>query len=224
LSPTADAKTSGLLISPIVYANTSGLLIYMFLQFDKARSIANNLLKFHIFDSLNETAMFNQLLQLVEQHAGDVIINNSAIPNQQNSAAIQNVTQQIFNQLQSHASSGNLPQLISLFQNGGGSSLSNHPIVSGMITSVAGSFSSQYGIPQANAQNMASTLVPNIMNQLITKTNNPMDNSFTITSVMQSVSGNNNLNVASLLGQVTGNSGSSSTIGILGNLMSKFFK
>jgi hypothetical protein len=168
--------------------------------------------------------MFNQLLQLVEQHAGDVIVNNPAIPNQQNSAAIQNVTQQIFNQLQNHATPGNLPQIISLFQSGGGGALSNHPIVSSMITSVAGNFTSQYGIPQANAQNMAATLVPNIMNQLISKTNNPMDNSFNITSVMQSVSGNSSLNINSLLGQVTGNSGSSGTIGMLGNLMSKFFK
>jgi uncharacterized protein YidB (DUF937 family) len=169
--------------------------------------------------------MFNQLLQLVEQNAGAAIINNPAIPNQYNSAAIQNVTQQILNSLQSQASSGNLQQLISLFQNGGGNSLANHPIVSNMISSVAGNFSTQFGVSPSNAQSMASSLLPTVMNQLISKTNNPNDNSFNLSSVMQSVSGNNNLDISNMLGQVTsGNLNSGSVVNALGSLLGKLFR
>jgi uncharacterized protein YidB (DUF937 family) len=168
--------------------------------------------------------MFSQLLQLVEQHASDLIVNNPAIPDQHNNAAIQSVTQQIFNQLQSHASSGNLQQIIALFQSGGGNSLSSHPIVASMITSVTGNFSSQYGVSQSNAQNIASSLLPTVMNQLISQTNNPSNNNFTLSSVMQSVSGNNSLDMNSLLNQFTNNPNSNSSgFGTLGNIASKLF-
>jgi len=60
--------------------------------------------------------MLDQLINLVEQQAGSAIINNPAIPNQYNQAAIKDVAQQIFNGLQNQATSGNLQQLTSLFQ------------------------------------------------------------------------------------------------------------
>ncbi|MGC4023614.1 MAG: hypothetical protein QM734_17480 [Cyclobacteriaceae bacterium] len=71
--------------------------------------------------------MLDQLIKLVEQHAGSTV-NNSAIPNQRNNAAIKEVAQQIFNGLQNHANSGNLSQLTNLFQ-GNASNTSSNPIV-----------------------------------------------------------------------------------------------
>src|SRR5438128_1629716 len=121
--------------------------------------------------------MLDQLIQLVEQHAGSAIVNNSAIPNQHNNAAIKEVAQQIFNGLQTHASSGNLSQLTSLFQ-GGGSNISSNPIVSQLVSSVANSVASKFGVSSQAAQSMASNLLPTVMNQLVSKTNNPSDNSF----------------------------------------------
>ncbi len=89
--------------------------------------------------------MLDQLIKLVEQNAGKAIVNNSAIPNQHNNAAIQEVASQIFNGLQLQAKQGNLTQLVGLFQ-GGGSSLTSNPIISSLITSVASSVASKFGI------------------------------------------------------------------------------
>jgi uncharacterized protein YidB (DUF937 family) len=161
--------------------------------------------------------MLDQLIKLVEQHAGDAIVNNSAIPNQHNNAAIQEVAQQIFNGLQSHATSGNLSQLTSLFQ-GGTSNISSNPIVSQLISSVAGSVASKFGISSQAAQSMASNLLPNVMNQLVNRTNNPNDNSFDLSNMMRTFTGNSTFDVSGMLGQLTGGQGSSGIGGMLGKL------
>ncbi len=165
--------------------------------------------------------MLDQLIKLVEQNASKAIVNNSAIPDQHNNAAIQEVASQIFNGLQSQAKQGNLTQLVGLFQ-GGGSSLSNNPIVSSLIASVAGSVASKFGISPQAAQSMAASLLPTVMSQLVKKTNDPKDNSFDLTNIMKTVSGNNSLDVASIIGQVAGGKGSLGGLGgMLGGLFGK---
>ncbi len=161
--------------------------------------------------------MLDQLIQLVEQHAGNAIVNNPAIPNQHNSAAIQHVAEQIFSGLQSQATSGNLSQLTSLFQSG--SSITSHPIVTQLVSSVASSVASKFGISSSAAQTMASSLLPTVMSQLVNKTNNPNDSSFDLSSMMQSFTGNSNFDVSGMLNQVTGGSGGIGNL--LGNLFGK---
>ena len=163
--------------------------------------------------------MLDQLIKLVEQNAGDAIIKNKAIPDQHNSAAIQAVAQQIFSGLQSQASQGNLTQVAGLFQ-GGSKNLSGNPIVSSLISSVASTVASKFGISQQAAQSMASSLLPTVMNQLVQKTNDPKDSSFDLTNIMKGVSGNNNLDVASILGQV----GKSNPLGGLGSMLGGMFE
>ncbi len=165
--------------------------------------------------------MLDQLIKLVEQNAGDAIIRNKAIPDQHNSAAIQTVAQQILSGLQSHASKGNLTQVAGLFQ-GGTQNLTSNPIVSQLITSVAGTVASKFGISQQAAQSMASSLLPTVMNQFVKKTNDPKDDSFDLTNIMKSVSGNSNLDVASILGKVTGGN-SQNPLGDLGNMLGGMF-
>jgi S-formylglutathione hydrolase FrmB len=165
--------------------------------------------------------MLDQLMKLVEQNAGEAIIKNKAIPDQHNSAAIQTVAQQIFSGLQSQASQGNLTQIAGLFQ-GGTSNLGNNPIVSQLVSSVAGSVASKFGISQQAAQSMAASLLPTVMNQLVKKTNDPKDNSFDLTNIMKGVSGNSNLDVASIIGQVAG-AGGKSPLGGLGGMLSGMF-
>ena len=152
--------------------------------------------------------MLDQLIQLVKQHAGDTIINNPAIPNQFNDSAISDVASSIFNGLQQH----DLKDIVSLFQNGGGSTLANHPIVSNIISSAAGNLTSKYGVSPQSAQGIVSSLLPNVMNQLIRKVNDPNDSSFDLGSI----SGN-----SGMLGQVTG--GSNNLFGSLSNLAGKLF-
>ncbi len=168
--------------------------------------------------------MLDQLVKLVEQNAGDAIIKNQAIPNQFNNAAIQEVAGSIFNTLKGQAAQGNLQQIASMLQGGAGqSNLANNPMVKQMIASVAGNFASKFGVSSAQAQSIVAGLLPTVMNQLVKKTNDPKDNSFDLTNIMKSVSGNNSLDVASLIGQVAGGNAKSNPLGALGGLAGKFF-
>jgi len=161
--------------------------------------------------------MLDQLIKLVEEHAGSAIVNNSAIPNQHKNAAIQEVAQQIFGGLQSHATSGNLSQLTGLFQVGTSvASMASNPVVQQLISSVAGSVASKFGMSPASAQSMASNLLPTVMNQLVNKTNNPNDSSFDLNNMLQSFTGGGD--VSSLLNQFTGGNA-----GGIGGMLGKLF-
>ena len=48
--------------------------------------------------------MLDQLIKLVEQNAGSAIVQNKAIPDQHNQAAINTVAEQIFSGLKNQAS------------------------------------------------------------------------------------------------------------------------
>lgn len=166
--------------------------------------------------------MLDQLMKLVEENAGDAIINNPAIPNQHNNAAIKDVASQIFSGLQSQASGGNMQQIVSMFQNGGGSSIANNPMVTNIISSVAGNFASKFGVSPQAAQSMATSLLPTVMNQLISKTNNPNDDSFDLGGILKSATGNSGLDVGSILGQVTGG-GNNNPLGNIGGMLGGLF-
>jgi hypothetical protein len=166
--------------------------------------------------------MLDQLMKLVEQHAGDAIVKNSAIPNEHNNAAIKDVASQIFSGLQSQATStGGIQSLVSMFQ-GGGSNMSSNPIVSGLIAQVAGSVAAKFGIPQQAAQSMASSLLPSVMGSLVKKTNDPKDSSFDLGNILKSATGNSGLDVGSIIGAVAGGGGSKGGLGgLLGGLFGK---
>lgn len=168
--------------------------------------------------------MLDQLVKLVEQNAGEAIVKNQAIPNQFNNAAIQEVAGSIFNTLKGQVAQGNLQQVISMFQGGTSqSALANNPMVNQMISSVAASFASKFGVSSAQAQSIVSSLLPTVMNQFIKKTNDPKDNSFDLTNMMKTMSGNSNLDVASIVGQLAGGNSTSNPLGALGSIAGKFF-
>ncbi|MBX7126776.1 MAG: DUF937 domain-containing protein [Cyclobacteriaceae bacterium] len=160
--------------------------------------------------------MLDQLINLVQEHAGESIVNNPAIDNRHNQAAITEVAQQIFSGLQQHASAGNLQQISSLFQ--GGSQVAGHPIVSGLIRQVAGVVASKFGVSPTAAQQMASGLLPTVMSQLVSKTNDVNDNSFDMSSMMQSITGNSGFDISTMLGGLGGNGSGNGLGGALGKL------
>jgi len=168
--------------------------------------------------------MLDQLVKLVEQNAGDAIVKNQAIPNQFNNAAIQEVAGSIFSTLKGQVAQGNLQQVVSMFQGGASqNALANNPMVTQMISSVAANFASKFGVSSAQAQSIVAGLLPTVMNQFIKKTNDPKDNSFDLSSMMKTMSGNSNLDVASIVGQLAGGNAKSNPLGALGGLAGKFF-
>ena len=60
--------------------------------------------------------MFEQLMNLVKEHSGEQIVNNAAVPNEHNEAAVSSVASSIFSVLQAQVANGNVNNLLQMFQ------------------------------------------------------------------------------------------------------------
>jgi len=168
--------------------------------------------------------MLDQLIKLVEQNAGEAIVKNQAIPNQFNNAAIKDVAEQILGGLQGQVSQGNMQQVASMFTSGNAGALANNPMVTQIVSNIAASLGSKFGVSPQIAQSIAAGLIPQVMNQFVKKTNDPKDNDFDLQDMMRGFSGNSNLNVNDILGQVMGGSSGKKGMGDVGDVLGKLFK
>ena len=72
--------------------------------------------------------MFDQLMNLVKQYSGDAIINNPAIPNEQNEAAMSSASGSIMDTLKGMMSSGGAASVLNLFNQQNSNDVTNHPV------------------------------------------------------------------------------------------------
>ena len=131
--------------------------------------------------------MFENLLELVKGNAGDAIINNSAVPNEKNDAVISHASASIMDSLKNQIGGGNLTEVISTL--GGKSGLANNPVMATVISNVGASLMSKFGLSGAAANSVTENLVPQVMNQLVKKTNDPNDSSFDLGGILNSLTG-----------------------------------
>lgn len=162
--------------------------------------------------------MLEQLLKLVEQNAEQQIVQNKAIPDQFNNAAIKEVTNQIFNNLKGQVAGGNMQQIVFMFQNERNRAVNTNPVVSTMISSVSTSLNSKFGISSEVAESVAASLVPQVMSQIIRKANDPHDIDFDLQQMMRGMTGNTSLDISTMIGQQQ-----KSGIGNIGNIFGKLF-
>jgi hypothetical protein len=127
--------------------------------------------------------MFDNLLKLVKEHAGDAIINNPAIPNEKNDAAVETTATSIVDTLKAQVSSGNVDSLTNLLK---GKSTAS-PLTNSIQIKVVDNLMKKFGIDNARATQIASTLVPKVMDNFVKKTNDPNDKSFELSDVMSSL-------------------------------------
>jgi uncharacterized protein YidB (DUF937 family) len=150
--------------------------------------------------------MFDNLLDLVKSQAGNTIINNPAIPNEHNDAAVEVASSSIFNTLKNAIAEGNLNSVIGMFST---SSVNTNtsPLLGVMQNNMVQNLVHQFGLDQSQAENVASGLLPNVLQNLIHKTNDPNDNSFNIQSIVSSLIGNvgGGFDVRDLLSEFTEN-------------------
>ncbi|HEU5148812.1 MAG TPA: hypothetical protein VFT90_18920 [Chryseosolibacter sp.] len=156
--------------------------------------------------------MIEKLINLVRQNAGDEIVNNPAIPNEQNDEAMREMGEEINKGLEQEARQGNIQNLVSMFGGNTSGGLSSNPTTRNIISRVAAKFASKFGIPESTAASIAAAVVPKVLNQFINKTNDPNDREFDLQDVLKNFTGNSN--VGDLMGQFTGgNKGLGETIG-----------
>jgi uncharacterized protein YidB (DUF937 family) len=131
--------------------------------------------------------MLENLIQLVKEHAGDAIINNPAVPNEQNNAAIEATAGSIFDSLKSQFAGGGMDVITNLFQ--GDNAASANPMAGGISNDVISGLVKKIGLPEGAAAGIVSQLLPKVMESLKSKTNDPNDNSFDLQGIIGSLAG-----------------------------------
>ena len=175
--------------------------------------------------------MFENLLELVKSNAGDAVINNAPVPNEHNDAVINHASNSIMDSLKSQLAGGNFADVLSTL--GGKTGLTNNPVVSNIMSSVSSSLMSKFGLSSSAASSVSSGLVPNVMNQLVSKTNNPNDTSFDLGGIFNSLTGGktqgmdlSNLlsgggNLQDIAGKITNGASAGGIGGMISNLFGK---
>ncbi len=152
--------------------------------------------------------MLDNLTDLVKSLAGNAVVNNPDIPNEHNDAVVAEATHTVASGLQNMVAGGGLQNLLSMFGSGqqSGSSLLNNPIVNMMVGHFSSKLMSKFGLNSTQAGNVSSNLIPSVMNGLIEKTNDPNNSSFTVDSLLHSLTGGQSTQVAQEQ-QASGNTG-----------------
>jgi hypothetical protein len=135
--------------------------------------------------------MLENLFNLVKEQGTEDVINNPAVPNEQNEAVLASATSSVAEGLQGELAGGGLTNVMSLFGNNSstGGGLMNNPIVRNIINSFTNKLTNQHGVAPDQAGGIAGSLIPNVIGKLIGKTNNPGDSSFDIGSIIGSRTG-----------------------------------
>lgn len=130
--------------------------------------------------------MLDQLTNLVKQYAGDAIINNPAIPNERNDEVINETSSSIAGGLQNMLSSGGAQDILKMFS--GNQSVSNSAVTNNVSGGVIENLMNKFGLDRSAASGIANKLVPNVMQNLVQKTNDPNDSSFDIQGIFNNLS------------------------------------
>jgi hypothetical protein len=163
--------------------------------------------------------MLENLTNLVKEQAGDAIINNPAIPNEQNDNAIQAASGSITEVLQEKVSSGNFGDLSQLFS---GSDLANNPIVAKIKDVFAGKLGNM-GVDGTAANGAAAGIIPGLIEKFVKRTNDPNDKGFDLQSMLKQFAGpDGKFDMGDVMNIFKGNSGSGGGIGgMLGGMFGK---
>lgn len=164
--------------------------------------------------------MLEELFNLVKGTAGDAVINNPDVPNEHNNDVVAEATNTVASGLRNMVAGGGLENILSLFKGrqGNGKGLLSNPIVNMMIGHFAGKLMNNFNMGGKQASNVAQSLIPDVISNLINKTNDPNNSSFSIESLLNSItggqstqviqeqqnSGKSGFNFQDLIGQFTG--------------------
>lgn len=146
--------------------------------------------------------MLEDIINLVKQHAGEAIVSNPAIPNEQNDAVTAEAGHSILDGLKGLISQGNAGDVLSLFSHPGGDMQSNpavHQISGGFVQNLM----SKFGLDSGTASGVAGSLIPQVLQSLVHKTNDTSDSGFSMEGIF---------------GHLTDGQGIQGLLGSLGNL------
>lgn len=144
--------------------------------------------------------MLDGIIDLVKDQALGAITNNAGVPADKKEAAVETTTSAVVNGLKDQLTPDNLSNILGMFSGG---SASNSNLTSGLQSSVVSALSEKVGLSPAVANSIASTVIPAIMG-LIAKKHNDSNDSFSLESLVESVTGKQSGGILGALGGLFG--------------------
>ena len=144
--------------------------------------------------------MLDGIIDLVKDQALGAITNNAGVPADKKEAAVETTTSAVVNGLKDQLTPDNLSNILGIFSGG---SASNSNLTSGLQSSVVSALSEKVGLSPAVANSIASTVIPAIMG-LIAKKHNDSNDSFSLESLVESVTGKQGGGILGTLGGLFG--------------------
>jgi hypothetical protein len=149
-------------------------------------------------DKLN--FMLDQLFKIVKQFGKESVVDNPEVPNENNEEVMAEATRTISSGFQNIVAGGGFENIVDLFKGGGNTSSANNasagvgsmlknPIVSMMVGYFISKLVSKYKMSPSSASNVASTLIPNTLNSLISQTKDPNNPDITMDKIISSLTG-----------------------------------
>src|SRR6201994_972468 len=131
--------------------------------------------------------MFEKLFLLVKNNAGKAVVENPLIPEKYREAVINEASSSIIEVLKGKMESGKLKDLVKYFQY---PDIYKNPMVTSVVNKFANKLNKFYGIDPASAQNIANTLMPPVMLELIKQSKSEQNKEFALTSFLNKINGN----------------------------------
>jgi hypothetical protein len=155
--------------------------------------------------------MLEQLMDLVKNFGKETVVENPEIPNEQNQEVLADATKTITSGFQNVLAGGGLENIMDLFKGGGSSAgsgtagLLKNPMVTMMIGHFISKLVGKYNMSPSSASAVANNLIPNVLNGVITETNNPENPGFTLDGLIGSLTGGGGgTQLQDILSQFTG--------------------
>jgi hypothetical protein len=134
--------------------------------------------------------MLEQLMQLIQQHGQQSVVENSAVPNEHNDAVMQEAQSSITTGLQQLAANGNISQLTQMMQ--GDQVHPDNPAVQQISGNFIQNITQKFGINSQAASTIAASLIPNVLSKIFNRGNTGGTGGFDIGGLLQSITGGNN--------------------------------
>ncbi|MEO6948452.1 MAG: hypothetical protein ABI123_02385 [Ginsengibacter sp.] len=177
--------------------------------------------------------MLEELFNLVKGVVNDSSENNNLLPADQKDAVTAEATNTVASGLRNMVAGGGVQSLLGLFggnnnDSKSGKSLLSNPIVMMMVGHFAGKLINKFKMGSSEANNVASSMIPNVLGNLVNKTNDPNEKGFSLEGLLNSITGgkmnelapqqSNGGGLSDILGQLMGG-GSDQNSGSGGGLM-----
>ncbi|MEJ7625283.1 MAG: hypothetical protein WKF35_00350 [Ferruginibacter sp.] len=133
--------------------------------------------------------MLDNLMNLIKGNSTEAVINNPAIPNDKNNAAVEAAGTSILGTLKNSLSNGKIGEVLAYFKKHGIGGGDSDNIVKEATADYSKNLQKDLNLNAAEANSIAEKVVPASMNELATKTVDPSDKSFNIQDIFSKLSG-----------------------------------